>query len=237
MDFASLGVGLGGIGDAAQGIKSLFGGSKRGPSVEDQLAANLQAEQNSFAYRMHAAEKYGISKLAMLGVPSFNAPGFQFGSTGYDRDMSSIGQNLGRAASALGTIQDRAASRKFTELQLEGAQLDNDYKRSLIRGMTAPGTPPPMPTSDTRYPVQGQMPMGYGDTAPLLRMGRDTKGNPIRVYNDDLGDNEILQAVTGVGMSIPDWIHGNIGRPAARWLRRNFLRGKALGRQYRYFNK
>lgn len=215
------------VGPALSVASSVLGGlggkSKRGPSIDDQLAANLQAEQNSFRWRMSAAKEYGISKLAMLGVPAFNAPSFQFGS--HDSDMGGAGQFLGRAAGALGTFADRMAQEKITDLQVEGAQLDNEYKRSLIRNMNQAGQPPAVPfggspiagQGDSRYPVQAQMPMGYGDTAPFWVEGKDAHGQPIRMYNTNgLGDNETIQVVTAPA-TIHDMVR-NLGQRVGKWL-------------------
>lgn len=114
---------------------------------------------------------------------------------------------------------------KLLQLVLERGHLENELLKSQIAQIRTNGPGNATSSPDPRYPGQRDMPLGYGDTAPFLRTGKDAKGNLIRVYNDDLGDNELLQAATALGYSMPDWIHGNITKPGARVLRKIFGSG------------
>jgi hypothetical protein len=125
-----------------------------------------------------------------------------------------MGQGVSRAVSAISSREERQAARIMSSLNIENMALQNDRIRSEIALMNAPGTPPALSSygsdADARYPTQHQMPLGYGDTAPFLRKGLDSEGNTMRFWNDDLGDNEVMQALTSLGISVPEWLANNI---------------------------
>lgn len=223
-------------------LGGVFGGSKKSKVDPVEQFRALQGEANRYALdfatkipkaQMYGWKEAGIHPLAGLGMASPGAPavgtfGQDTGSSGRDwgQIMSDMGQGVSRAVAAYATREEREMARYSSALQLENQQLQNDRLRSEIALMHAPGSPPGLSGSgndaDARYPSQSHMPMGFGDTAPLFRIGRDENGNLIRVYNDDLGDNEVLQALTAFGYSVPDWIHGKL-RPVRDWLRSNSL--------------
>lgn len=153
--------GLGSVGEFAGAVGGLFGGKQKRTRYQDLIKglhgewydpslgrnmtwseAQAKHERNMMAGRMADAEKYGISKLAMLGVPFSPSSPMVVGG-GMDRDFGAIGQNIGRAAAALSGREERAMQARLTSLQVEGAQLDNDYKRSLIAvNLKQAGMPP-----------------------------------------------------------------------------------------------
>lgn len=212
-------------GIASSLVSGLFGKkSKKGPSLEEQYAAHA-ASQHDLARTLPSSQvagwkAAGIHPLAGLGMASPGVPGFS--SIGQEDNShqawaDQAGQGVSRAVSAYMSREEREISRLSSKLALENQQLQNDRLRSEIALMSQPGTGPSV---DSRYPESSSMPMGFGDTAPLLRLGRDSKGNPVRVWNDDLGDNEIMQALSSVLMTVPDYIHGNVTRPGGRSLKR-----------------
>lgn len=226
-------------------LGSLMGGKSKAPAWQPWMKAavgpgNVKAGVNTLTKvqafmddylmgaKMKAAKKHGIHPLVALGIPPSAVGGEASigGDVGASGQVAAeLGQGIGRAVEAYATKDEREVTSVLQRLAVERGQLENESLKSdiaLKRAQLAPAMPnQAIPTliagqGDTRYPEQRRMPMGYGDTAPMLRMGRDDKGNVIRTWNDDLGDNEIMQALSALAFSVPDWIHGNIGRPAAR---------------------
>lgn len=225
-------------------VGGLLGGKQKAPSWAPWMKAavgpgnyksgvNTLAKVQAFidktllASKMEAARENGVHPLVALGIPPASVGGESYiGDVGPSSSIASeMGQGIGRAVEAYATKDERALTAQLQKLAVERSMLENENLKSdnaLKRAQLAPALPFGSAMiagqGDTRYPEQHRMPMGYGDSAPMLRVGRDAKGNPIRTWNDDLGDNEVMQAMTALTFSLPDWIHGNIGLPASRWL-------------------
>nr|QJB20676.1 MAG: DNA pilot protein [Microvirus sp.] len=201
---------------------------KRGPSWDDQLTMHRQGIFTDMKAKMDAARENNIHPIVALGG-SFQGPQAQaqFGDSGgtdWGSVLDTAGQGVSRAVAAAASREEREIAKVSAKLSLENQELQNARLRSEIALMHQAGTPPSYSytapeTKDARYPGQSHMPLGFGDTAPLLRMARAPNGSMVRVYNDDLGDNELLQAASAFGYSMPDFIHGNFTRPAAKKLR------------------
>lgn len=186
-------------------------------------AANALDAHVATRSKMASAKQLGIHPLMALGMPASGSSAVSISgapsSDSFSR-FASAGADISRAIAAGQSNMERLQER-LLEAQIEGQEIDNVMRASQTRtAYGQPGMPPGLPVGrDPRYPEQLAMPMGYGDTAPLLRKGRDARGDSIRVYNDDLGDNEILQAVTAVIHSLPDMV-ANAGRRTGDWLRK-----------------
>lgn len=161
----------------------------------------------------------------ITSMPSYSTPGGDPGP-----DFGAVGQGIARAASVFTGKEEREVAAASAKLGLENQQLQNDYLRTQIRHMNAPGTPPGltgrpfMPgqgdSVDARYPEQSAMRLGYGDTAPLLKEGIDPFGRPVSVYNEDgLGDNDLLSSMISLGLSLPQMV-ANMGKATGDWLRK-----------------
>lgn len=210
-------------------LGGLLGGKKkRGPSWEDQLTMHRQGIFTDMKAKMDAARENNIHPIVALGGnftgPQAQAQFGESGGTDWGSVLDSAGQGVSRAVAAAASREEREIAKASAKLSLENQELQNARLRSEIALMHQAGQPPSYSwsapeTKDARYPQQSHMPMGYGDTAPLLRFGRDPAGNMIRVYNDDLGDNEMLQAASALGYSMPDWVHGNFTKPTAKKIR------------------
>lgn len=201
-------------------LGSVFGGKSKGPTLTDINDANARQEDMLFDVKMQNAKEHGIHPLVALGIPPqggavFGYGGQDQGPNKFDK-IAEMGQGISRAAHAWMTRGEREMSKMSAELSLENQALQNDRLRSEIALLKQPGSPPGTSLygneADARYPSQAQMPLGLGDSAPLLRQGIDQQGDKIRVYNDQLGDNELLQAATAVGYSFPDWMRNKIRR-------------------------
>lgn len=202
-----------------------------GPDVAKNTTGavmNGMIETEMFNARMKAAKKNNIHPLSMLGVqfggtaqPTATFGGEDAGSK-WGNALAETGQGISRAVAAWSSREERAMAKTSAKLNLENQQLQNDRLRSEIALMHGAGSPPGMSgmgnNSDARYPTQALMPLGYGDTAPLLRKGVDPfTGKTVRVYNDDLGDNEAMQFAT-FPLTAFDFV-ANLGQSTGDWLR------------------
>ena len=94
------------------------------------------------------------------------------------------------------------------DLTLEKMGLENDYLKTQIAGSvkaignTSASNVAPVDNTggDVHDVIKRIKPHHFQaqNSKPLLRIGVDSKGNPLRVYNEDLGDNEVLQALTAL---------------------------------------
>lgn len=148
---------LGAVGSIAGGIlgnKSAEKAAKRNEAVQREFA------QNSLQWKSADAEKAGISKVFAMGAPTQS---FTPSSVGGNFDfLGSAGQNIGRAISANQTPAGQAGAipRAAQAVQLEGLQLDNEFKRaqiaSLNKNLLQAGQPPGVPDPSTSYAMPGQ---------------------------------------------------------------------------------
>lgn len=125
-------------------LGSLLGGNTNNHAGRDQRQAISYANRSAVIDKVAAAKEAGISPLYALGAPVISASsavGTPSAGGGVGESLKSMGQDIGRAVSAQQTI----AQREATRLALEGAQLDNDLKKSQLAKMSQAGTPPVMP--------------------------------------------------------------------------------------------
>lgn len=136
--FGSIGSAIGGI---ASGIGSIIGAGQSGANAAAINQANYERQkefaQNGIRWRVADAKAAGLHPLAALGAQT---PGYTPSAVvGDSPDFSflrDIGQDVGRAIDAKSTAAERAANKakidQGANLELEGKQLDNEYKRTLI---------------------------------------------------------------------------------------------------------
>lgn len=122
---------------------------------QERMAAQNIAMQREFAqqgirWKVQDAQAAGLHPLAALGANTTSFSPVTVGST----DFSSVGQDLGRAISAMKTSDERseAIAEKTTKLALEKGSLENDLLRSQIRRLNSTGTGPGMPTARAKKP-------------------------------------------------------------------------------------
>lgn len=238
-------------GAAISGLSGLFGGGGVGRAeTRDMTRIGYEEAQRNAKYMPSAiiqgAKRAGIHPLAALGMPTMGPGSVSIGG-GNDRaaDIADrVGSGISRAEAAWTGREDREVAKQSARLQLENMQLQNDRLRSEIGLMSAPGSPPGMAV-DPLMPDQAQSvpsipqefykalptPLGVSGSKPLSTIGVDEDGVPVRVFNQDLGDNDFLQVAHALRYTLPDWWHGHVTRPASRALTR-FLRSSSP-RRYR----
>lgn len=137
----------------------LIGGKMSSDSVQSANSQNqaLQYDlaKNGIRYRVADAKAAGLHPLFAMGAPAFNASPSHIADTGMAQAFSNIGQNLGRSINATRTADERAQA--LMDLQLEGAQLDNDIKRSQI-ALNRASINPPMPVPDAVHAARSPAP-------------------------------------------------------------------------------
>lgn len=224
-------------GSALDALGGLFGGKSSGAAKEARHIqyATWQTQQdlayNGVQRRVEDAQKAGVNPLVAMGMNPYqggvaSVVGDVGGKDSIPGTLARAGADVSRALAARGTAEERATQKALAGLALEKAGLENDLLRSQIRTMESQSAPAPVGSSnyddiimkDARYPTQSHMRIGYGDTAPFLVKGIAPEGHKVRVYNEDLGDNELLQLVTSLGYSLPDHAVGVLGDKLGKWL-------------------
>ena len=141
-DGGGFGEAIGGIaGGILGGVGSIVGAGMSGANAAALIQANYEHQkefaQNGIRWRVADAQAAGLHPLAALGAQT---PGYTPSAVvGDSPDFSflrDLGQDIGRAVDAKSTAAERAANKAKidagTNLDLEGKQLDNEYKRTLI---------------------------------------------------------------------------------------------------------
>lgn len=207
-------------------VSGLLGRSGK-TSWKDKWATfqnDQEMQEKALAQKFRLAKQYKIHPLTMLGA---NTP--QISSPVYQSKSDNMGQNAVRALTqGASSYFTGKANQEIENLQLERARLENDLLRSQITSINRPaGVPQSSSLPQSLEPQTGkaqlreaQTPMGYKHgTQPFLTVGIDPEtGKPFRVYNEDLGDNEVLQAATALGITMPDLIHGRYTQKQAQKL-------------------
>lgn len=161
----------------------------------ENIAMQKEFAQNGVRWRVNDAISAGLHPLAAIG-----AQGASYSPTSISQEtdrsssdfLSRTGQNISRAISATRTINER----KMAALQLEGAQLDNDYKRALIINMGRTG--PSFPGGN------GNFMGGQGDSDGLLMDIRPVKKNvsqPLRPAQEAGWRPDVSYSRTDTGMA------------------------------------
>ena len=129
-------------------ISGLFGGKKKGPSMQDNLDAQAYMDRNRPSWVVEGANKAGLHPLAVLGMGGMSAPVAQIGGDepSWGQKLSSMGQGVSRAASVYQTAEARGLEQTMAKLQVKNMELQNARIASEINLMNQPGTPPAAPS-------------------------------------------------------------------------------------------
>lgn len=190
------------------GASSLIGGllGRSGAQRQNEIAQQtadrniaLQREfaQNGIRWKVDDAKAAGIHPLYALGASTSSFAPVSVGSVNENAplaDMSrNLGQDLSRAVNATRTAPERVAAAKLTALQLEGAQLDNDLKRTRLASslqLIKQQNNPPLPAvGPFKVPEAGKA----DERPPLMldgnRIMTDPNTSPGKAFEDWLGDD------------------------------------------------
>lgn len=152
---------------------------------QEAMAAQNIALQREFAqqgirWRVEDARAAGIHPLFALGAQTHSFSPVSVGSsadTSMGDAIASAGQNIGRAASAALTSDERAKVAAADALSLEKAGLENELLRTQIGSLRQKmvGNPPAMPGSSAVIPGQGEtvvLPQDKPGERPHIQLGQ-----------------------------------------------------------------
>lgn len=157
------------IGLAHEGYQEYYYGSGRNKDRREQARARTRMEReqrqanerNSLTGRLKEARAAGVHPLVGLGYGGQVSP-VEYQSGPSQERGGGVVEGIQRAAGAMQTHQERELDKAVVSLQLEGMQLDNEYKASQIRLLN---NQPPIPEwNDAGSPMPGQ-----GDSRTKMR--------------------------------------------------------------------
>lgn len=229
---------LGAILGAATSLAGGLLGNKAQEKANKQAETNalrqeaLQKEfaQSGIQWKVKDAEAAGVHPLFALGANTTSYQPTNVGGGAADFSfIGEAGQNIGRAIDATRSTPASALALQLGKIQLEGAQLDNDLKRTQLASAlalnTQAGGHPGLPAPFDRTAVPGQGDSGvYPDnlntpahhmlrqpqyTTNLKAFGKDIMPHPgysdAQSYEDRYG--EMSDFVAGPWIAYKDWMH------------------------------
>lgn len=214
---------------------------------------NLQREfaQSGIQWKVKDAEAAGVNPLFALGANTTSYQPTNVGGGASDFSfLGETGQNIGRAIDATRSTPASAMALQLGKIQLEGAQLDNDLKRTQLASAirtNAIGAHPGLPGPFTRSQIPGQSGSGQYDesTIPLMHTAREPQYTTnLRSFGYDVHPNPRFsdaQSYEDRYGEMSDWIAGPMIAAADYWHnvykpRRNAATQKAIreGRVRKY---
>lgn len=134
---------------------------------EKNAAMQKEFAQQGVRWKVEDARAAGIHPLAALGAathsfaPSYHGPSaVQSGGSALAEGLSSMGQNVSRAAQAAQTQEERIFTQAMNFETLKNAQLKNKLLESQLTSVNNPMNPPlPSPMSNGFMPGQGGVPV------------------------------------------------------------------------------
>lgn len=194
---------------------------------EQNIALQKEFAQSGIQWKVQDAEKAGVHPLFALGAQttSFSPSSVGGGASDFS-GLADAGQNIGRAIDATRSTPASALALQLGRIQLEGAQLDNDFKRTQLASAIATNMPPHpgLPGPFTRHTVPGQGDSGSTDptllplmhsarqpdyTTNLKAYGKDfqpsTRFSDAQAYENRYG--EMSDFVAGPAIAYADWWH------------------------------
>lgn len=218
-------------------LGGFLGGKKKPLHPQEVIKINRLAQRAEFQEKMDLAKTYGIHPLTMLGVQSSSPIASHVQSSGSGGDLGQsiamAGNDISRAVSAGQSRLEKLQERLLTA-QIEGQEIDNVSRASMVARAHQPGNPPTAPSIGEKL-QDVPLPVGYSrGFQPLHTVAVDENGDVMRVYNtNELGDNEVLQALHTIGYTLPDWIHGKVRR-VGNSVRSWWNRSRSSGSSQRY---
>jgi len=127
-------------------------------SAKQNIKLQKQFAQEGIQWKVADAKKAGIHPLYALGAQTHSFAPVQTGGGNF----SQMGQSVGRAIDAYRDRGERldGFTKASQSLQLDSLKLDNDIKKAQLASLTATlnqaGTPPAVPSTRSRYLIDGQ---------------------------------------------------------------------------------
>lgn len=179
-----VGAGISAGADLLGGLSNAYFGKK---AAKKQWKHEKKVLQNQIQWRVDDAVKAGLHPLVGAGIsPSSGPAPMPVGDIG--RDLSNMGQNIGRAAEAYLTPVDKVAARAAL-LDLEQRQANIDLTRSQIAGaqkaLLSQGSTPGVASNISSIPD----PLNAGSRLPVAYPGlaQDAENNFGDIFNEIYG--------------------------------------------------
>lgn len=189
---------------------SLLGGLMQNKQADKQADLQREFAQSGVQWKVQDAEKAGIHPLYALGAQTTSYQPTQVGDMG----IAQAGQNIGRAIDATRSTPASAMALALGKIQLEGAQLDNEFKRVQLASAIRTNMPdhPALPNFSDMNLIDGQGnsgivsstlpghdPRNPQQTKDLALWGRKWKQIPgtsdAQSWEDVYGDESVLPAI------------------------------------------
>lgn len=137
------------LGEIISAAANLFGGKLQGDRQEElqqqQIAAQREFAQNGIQWKVKDAKSAGISPYYALGASTASYSPVSVGEGGIGKGLSDASQDLGRAANAAMSKEDRDdVAKKAADLDLTNKDLQNELLKTQIakmRGQIGPAMP------------------------------------------------------------------------------------------------
>lgn len=196
---------------------------------DQNIALQKEFAQSGIQWKVKDAEAAGVHPLFALGAQTTSYSPTSVGGSAQGSDFSGLanaGQNIGRAIDATRSTPASALALQLGKIQLEGAQLDNDLKRTQLASAIATNMPahPGLPGLFTRHSIDGQGDSGSTDptltpaqhmlrtpqlTQNLRAWGKDFQPAPgysdAQSYEDRYG--ELADYIAGPAIAAGDYMH------------------------------
>lgn len=184
-------------------LGGLFGGGQSNnkarklgiEQLTDQRRSQEILDRERPTWVADGARKAGISPLVAMGMQPVSVGGVSVGGDGGDSHrgqmLADMGQNLGRAAEAYLTQDQRAQQKVVDRLALERAGLENDLLRSQIsavnRTAATPGLPSPSSQVLPGQPYNPELDIPVSQKGTHLDYGPLVNADAVDFDSDPIG--------------------------------------------------
>lgn len=193
---------MGVLGSLISAGSSLLGGLMSKGVAEDQADLQKKFAKNAIQWKVQDAKKAGIHPLYALGA---NTVSYQPVGVGDQMPsaMADMGQDISRAVEAVQSGPERASAKILTGLQLERAQLENDYLKAQIAGQI--GTNQRNAQVGPAMPAEGNP----GDTLSFMGypIPTDPRTTSMQVWENRYGDEGPIAWSMPFGVAGADIVH------------------------------
>lgn len=171
------------IGAGASLLGGLMGNKANEKARAQEYAQQKEFAQSGIQWKVKDAEAAGVHPLYALGANTVSYSPQSIGGSNFDF-LGQTGQNIGRAIDATRSNPGKLEALQLTsaQLQLEGQQLDNDFKRMQLNSAAAltnqTGSAPGLPSVTTSPSINGMPGQGNAPQIDFTKKASPTEGIP-----------------------------------------------------------
>lgn len=166
------------IGAGANLLGGLIGKNDAESQQRKNLAAQKEFAQHGIRWKVEDAKAAGLHPLAALGAQTSSFSPISVGGSSLASGVSAAGQDIARAVDATRTQSEKmsAYTKTIQDLNIQRMGLENQLLSSQIAKVNQAGLPPPMPSTEDPYLVEGQTQSGINPQK--LKRVNPPLGNP-----------------------------------------------------------